>query len=158
MPQHHSVEPGIRPVVEACVSLVRFFTMELALAIATRHRWLTAAVLRTKAFIDAQASINVPSTEKCSVDSSGLIAGSARIAVRKLQATSPSSRRIPIPVNTVTSHIGKCAPSPARRTSGNSMVVGDWLHQPPFRADREQRLQQQCTQQLGAIDGRPSCA
>jgi hypothetical protein len=44
--------------------------MEVALAVAARRRRLIRPSLGRKLFSDAQASISVPSTEKCSLDSS----------------------------------------------------------------------------------------
>jgi hypothetical protein len=49
--------------------------------------------LGLKLFIEAQASIRVPSTEKWSVDNSCLTRGWASTAPRTLVAMSPSSRR-----------------------------------------------------------------
>src|SRR5262249_58168335 len=46
-----------------------------------------------KLFIDAQASINVPSTEKCSVLRSRFTRGCARTVLNSLAAMSPSNRR-----------------------------------------------------------------
>ena len=46
-----------------------------------------------KLFIEAHASISVPSTEKCSLDSNRLTRGWASTAVRNLVAISPSSSR-----------------------------------------------------------------
>jgi hypothetical protein len=46
-----------------------------------------------KLFIDAQAWIKVPSTEKCSLDSSRLTRGCDSTASRNLAAISPSRSR-----------------------------------------------------------------
>jgi hypothetical protein len=46
-----------------------------------------------KLFIEAHASISVPSTEKCSLDSSRLTRGWASTARRNRAAISPSSSR-----------------------------------------------------------------
>jgi hypothetical protein len=46
-----------------------------------------------KLFIDAQASISVPSTLKCSLESSRFTRGSARSADRNRAETSPASSR-----------------------------------------------------------------
>jgi hypothetical protein len=54
----------------------------------------------------AQASIRVPSTEKCSSDKSALIRGWPSTAAMSFAATSPSSSRSRFLVNTVTSQIG----------------------------------------------------
>ena len=68
----------------------------------------------------AQASISVPSTEKCSVESSRLSAGSIRIARRKPRAMSPSSSRSRFLVNTVTSQTGASIAKPTNQR--NSML------------------------------------
>jgi hypothetical protein len=54
---------------------------------------VTAAVLGTKALCDAQASIKVPSTEKCSSDNSGLTCGWFRSRVMNFANTSPFCSR-----------------------------------------------------------------
>ena len=53
----------------------------------------SASGFGTKLFIEAQAWISVPSTVKCSSDSSGATLECARIAARNFFATSASSRR-----------------------------------------------------------------
>src|SRR5690349_14227195 len=65
--------------------------------------------------MEAQASISVPSTEKCSVESRRLTCGSARIARRKPWAISPSSNRSRFLVNTVASHTGASIDRPTNQ-------------------------------------------
>jgi hypothetical protein len=67
-----------------------------------------------KLFIEAQASISVPSTEKCSSESSVLTRGSDNSAERNSRATSASSSRSRLCVNTVACHT---APSSGRPTN-----------------------------------------
>ncbi len=50
-------------------------------------------VVGLKLFSEAQASISVPSTEKCSLDNSRFNRGCARTESRNLAATSPPSSR-----------------------------------------------------------------
>jgi hypothetical protein len=59
---------------------------------ALEGRFVARAVPGLKLFIEPQASINVPSTEKCSLDISFLTAGCARTAARSFAAIAPSSR------------------------------------------------------------------
>jgi hypothetical protein len=49
--------------------------------------------LGRKLFIEAQASMSVPSTLKCSLDRRRLTRGWARTAARNLEATSPARSR-----------------------------------------------------------------
>src|SRR5512136_2866776 len=60
--------------------------------VSVRGRFVRA-ILRLELFIDAQASINVPSTEKCSVLRSRFTRGCARTVLNSLAAMSPSNRR-----------------------------------------------------------------
>jgi hypothetical protein len=59
--------------------------------------------LGLKLFIEAEASINVPSTEKCSVDISFVTHGCARTAARNFAAIAPQSKRSRFFENTVAS-------------------------------------------------------
>ena len=54
--------------------IATLLVVEIALAIAARRRRLVLTVLARKLLRDAQASISVPSTEKCSSDKSGFTA------------------------------------------------------------------------------------
>src|ERR1700709_1031463 len=98
------VEPASGSVVEACVSLLRGCTRKSTSLLRRAAGGSPEPSFGLKLFMLAQASIMVPSTEKCSSDSSGLTCGSIRIAARKRCAISPSSRRSRFLVNTVTSH------------------------------------------------------
>jgi hypothetical protein len=66
----------------------------------------------------AQASIRVPSTEKCSVERCRFTAGSTRTARRKTRAISPSSSRSRFLVNTVTSQTGASMDRPTNQRNG----------------------------------------
>jgi len=101
----------------------------------------------------AQASISVPSTEKCSSDSSGLTFGSARIAARKPRDVAGQQTVAVLGEHRHVPHrrIHRQADEPAEHH-----VVGDLLHQLPLRAHREQRLQQKGAQQLLRRDRVPA--
>jgi hypothetical protein len=107
-------------VVEACVSLLRFSPWKSRSPLRPGAGGSPLPSFGRKLFIDAHASINVPSTEKCSAESSGFTCGSARIAVRKPRAMSPSSRRSRFLVNTVTSQTGASIARPTNQR--NSML------------------------------------
>ena len=72
----------------------------------------------TKLFMLAQASISVPSTEKCSLDSWLRTCGRLRTLAKNLAAISPSSSRSRFLQKTVASHTGSS--SRAQRTSGTT--------------------------------------
>src|SRR5205823_9131768 len=63
----------------------------------------------------AQASINVPSTEKCSLDKSLRTSGRFKTPVRNLAATSPPKRRSRFLQKTVASHTGSSAERPTNQ-------------------------------------------
>ena len=65
--------------------------------------------------IEAQAAINVPSTEKCSPESNAFTRGSASSEARKRVATAPASRRSRFLQNTVGSHTASSMPSPTNQ-------------------------------------------
>ena len=66
-------------------------------------------------FIDAQALMSVPSTEKCSSDSSGATSPWARIAAMTLRDMSVASSRSRFFVNTVGTQIGSSIPRPTNQ-------------------------------------------
>ena len=66
-------------------------------------------------FIDAHALMSVPSTEKCSSDSSAFTRGCASTAARTLAAMSPSSSRSRFLVKTVTSQTGASIDRPTNQ-------------------------------------------
>ena len=107
-----------------------------------------------KLFIEAQASISVPSTEKCSAESSGLTCGSTRIAGRN--ATGDIACQQPLAV------LGEHRHVPHRRVHrqadepAEQHVVGQLLHQLPLGADAVEGLQQQRPQQLLRRDRGPA--
>lgn len=59
--------------------------------------------------------MRLPSTEKCSSESSALTRGWPSTATMNLAATAPSSRRSRFLVNTVTSQIGASIASPTNQ-------------------------------------------
>jgi hypothetical protein len=67
----------------------------------------------TKLFMLAQASISVPSTEKCSLDKSLRTSGKFKTPAMNLAATSPPKRRSRFLQNTVAS--GSSADKPANQ-------------------------------------------
>src|SRR5437660_3571713 len=72
----------------ACVSFLRFCPWKLAPPSSS-----PLPSLGRKLFCEAQASISVPSTEKCSSDSSGLTCGWFRSLVMNFVNTSPFCSR-----------------------------------------------------------------
>src|SRR6202008_2367779 len=66
-------------------------------------------------FCEAQASISVPSTEKCSSDNSGLTCGWFKSLVMNLANTSPLCSRSRFFVNTVGSHTRSSGESPTNQ-------------------------------------------
>src|SRR5690606_23199125 len=104
-------------------------------------------------FIDAQASISVPSTEKWSLDRSRLTLGWARTAARNFAAMSPSSSRSRFLENVEWSHARLSTPMPTNQR--NSRSYSKPLHQEPLRADRVERLKEHRPQQLLRRDRRP---
>src|SRR5208282_487169 len=105
-----------------------------------------------KLFIEAHASISVPSTEKCSLDSSRFIRGWVSTAVRNLAAISPSNSRSRflekvemIPHRVIDTDPDKPAKQQIKLQS---------LHQLPLRTDRVERLQQHRSQQHLGCDRR----
>src|SRR5258707_1688277 len=71
--------------------------------------------LGRKLFCEAQASISVPSTEKCSSDNSGLTCGWFKSLVMNLANTSPLCSRSRFFVNTVESHTTASGESPTNQ-------------------------------------------
>src|SRR6266702_3545780 len=75
-----------RSVVEAWVSLLRGLPRKSASPLRPGAGGSPEPSFGLKLFMLAHASINVPSTEKCSSDSKGSTFGSTRIAARKARA------------------------------------------------------------------------
>src|ERR1700758_350720 len=71
--------------------------------------------LGRKLFWEAQASINVPSTEKCSSDNSGLTCGWFRSLVMNFANTSPFCSRSRFLVKLVGSQTGSSGESPTNQ-------------------------------------------
>src|SRR5215204_6613612 len=88
-----AIEPGVQ-IGGALMAVVgAALAVEVALTVAPRRWRIAEPSFGRKLFIDAQASISVPSTLKCSVDSRRLTLGWASTAARNLCATSPASSR-----------------------------------------------------------------
>jgi CBS domain-containing protein len=106
------VAPGYpdAQVISEPVSLLDVATTVLALAGGSPE-----PSFGRKLFIEAQASISVPSTEKCSLDNSFLTCGKARSAARNSCATSVSSSRSRLCVNTVGCHTAASIGSPTNQ-------------------------------------------
>jgi hypothetical protein len=147
-------------VVEACVSLRR------------RSPWKSRSALRPppvspgggsppasafglKLFMLAKASIKVPSTEKCSAESSALTSGWPSTAWKNCPATSPAKNRSRFLVNTVTSQIGASIASQADEPAEQQIVI-ELFHELALRTHRIEGLQQQGPQQLLGRDRRPA--
>src|SRR5215831_14484596 len=81
-----------------------------------------------KLFIEAQASINVPSTEKCSLDNSRLTRGRDNTADRNLAAMSPANNRSRFFEKLEWSHTGSSIPRPTnqRNSRSNSICSINW--------------------------------
>ena len=143
-----AIEPGLR-VGHRLVGLIRaLLAAEVLLAVAARiGRW-GAAVLRLEgSSFDAQASISVPSTEKCSTRQQRLDPGIGQHRQQKAPVVmSPSKSRSRFLVNTVTSHTAASIDKPDEPSEQH--IVADLFHQLPFRAHAVKRLQQQRPQQL----------
>src|SRR6185503_19033777 len=112
-------------VVEECVSLQRFSPWKLRSALRPPlpprpcREGGSPPSFGTKLFMLAQASISVPSTEKCSLESSLRTCGRFSTATKNLFAISPSSSRFRFLQNTVASHTASSA---------------EWLRRPMLRS------------------------
>jgi hypothetical protein len=130
-------------VLEACVPLERFRPLKSTSTLRPDPEGGSSPEpsLGLKLFIEAQASINAPSTEKCSLDISFVTRGCARTVARNLAAIAPSSRRSRFFENTVASHTGSSiarptnqrnnrsvssAPSPAAPSALNKRLAAAW--------------------------------
>ena len=76
--------------------------------------------LGLKLFSDAQASISVPSTEKCSLDSNRFTLGGSSTAPRNRPAISPASNRSRFFENVEWSHTASSIPSPTNQRNSRS--------------------------------------
>src|SRR5262249_19168201 len=109
-PRRLAVKSQSGSVVLACVSFLRFCPWKLAPPSSS-----PLPSLGRKLFCEAQASISVPSTEKCSSDNSGLTCGWFRSLVMNLANTSPLCSRSRFFVNTVGSHTRSSGESPTNQ-------------------------------------------
>ena len=80
-----------------------------------RRRHGRGVALRLKLFWPAQASINVPSTVKCSSDKSRWALACASTCSKNAVATSPANSRSRFFVKTVTSHTGASSSRPTNQ-------------------------------------------
>jgi hypothetical protein len=76
-----------------------------------------------KLFVLAQASSSVPSTVKCSLESSARTLGRASTVARKRAATSPASSRSRFLVKVVASQTGTSTPSPTNQRNSRSKSI-----------------------------------
>ena len=113
LPLRNSLASG--SLVEAWVSLARCSPWKSRSPLRPGAGGSPEPSFGRKLFIDAQAWISVPSTEKCSSDKSALTLGCASTARRNLAAISPSSSRSRFLVNTVTSQIASSTPNPTNQ-------------------------------------------
>src|SRR3954452_14386278 len=118
-----TIEPRVR-IGRAGMGLVR---APLATKVDLRIALLRGSVasgpvpsLGLKLFIEAQASISVPSTEKCSFERSRFTRGSARMAVRNWAAISPSSSRSRFLERVDGSQTASSMPSPTNQRNRRS--------------------------------------
>jgi hypothetical protein len=111
--------------------------------------------LARKLFKLAHASINVPSTEKWSLDRSGFTSRWASTAAMNFAATSASSSRSRFFVNTVASHTGSSMPSPTNQRNSRlkSSCSMSWRSE---RTEKNACSSEARSNFSGAIDGRPS--
>src|SRR5258707_12227204 len=121
----------------ACVSFLRFCPWKLAPPSSS-----PLPSLGRKLFCEAQASISVPSTEKCSSDNSGLTCGwfkslvmSEYLAALQPVAVLREHGRVPHQV------VGRKSHEPAVQK-----IVVQLLHQLAFRPNAVQHCQQQTAQ------------
>jgi hypothetical protein len=102
-------------VVEAWVSFERLSLWKLRSPLRPGAGGSSLPSLRRKLFIPAHAWINVPSTEKCSSDTSALTRGRFSTASMNAAAISPSSSRSRFLVNTVGTQTGSSTDSPTNQ-------------------------------------------
>src|SRR5215467_469480 len=147
-------------VVEKCVSFLRFSPRKLRSALRPPLRapppdgGPSLPSLGTKLFMLAQASISVPSTEKCSLESRPRTCGRFRTLLMNLRAISPSNRRSRFLQKTVASQnhvVHRQADEPAEQK-----IVFELLHQQAFRTHGIERLEQKRSQQPFRRDRRPA--
>jgi hypothetical protein len=99
-------------VVLRCVAFERFWPRKSQGALRPPPPSLSGGSFGLKLFIEAQAWISVPSTEKCSLDNSRLTPGCDSTAVRNLAAISPSSSGSRFFEKLEWSHTGSSMPIP----------------------------------------------
>src|SRR5262249_20285933 len=125
-----AIQQRIR-VGPAAMDLVRpLLALEVGFGVAPAARELppSGGSFGLKLFIEAQASISVPSTEKCSLESSRFTRGRARTALRNFAAISPSSSRSRFFEKVEWSHTASSTPSPTnhRNSRSNSSRSINW--------------------------------
>ena len=117
------------------------------------HRTAPGRSLPRKLFRPAHASSNVPSTVKCSSDSTLRPRAALSRPQRTRRAMSPSSSRSRFLVNVVEVHT-RIVHVPARQTTGTTGLC-QLFHQQPFAPHRIENLQQQRPQQFLRRHRRP---
>src|ERR1700688_3203388 len=105
-----AVKSAVGVAVLAWVSFLRFWPWKLAPSSSS-----PLPSLERKLFCEAQASISVPSTEKCSSDSRGLTCGWFRSLVMNFLNTSPFCSRSRFLVKVVGSQTGSSGESPTNQ-------------------------------------------
>ena len=106
---------------------------------------------------DAQASMSVPSTEKCSSDNSGATALSDRIAARNLRAMSVVKSRSRFFVKTVGTQTGSSTPSPTNHRNSRLYCICS-INCRSDRIVNKIWISTARKSRSGAIEGRPSAA
>ena len=117
--------------------------------------WQTFAPPFPKLFIEAQALISVPSTEKCSSDSSGATSRWASTVARNLRENPccPAAHRGSC-VKTVATQPGHRRPRPTNQR--NNRLCSVRLHQLPLPPHRKKGFDQAGPDQPLGRDGRPA--
>jgi hypothetical protein len=112
-------------VVLRCVSFERFWPRKSTAALRPPPLgpFASGGCFGLKLFIDAQARIRVPSTEKCSLDSSRLTGDCDNTAERNLVAISPSSSRSRFLEKLEWSRTGSSMPMPTNHRNNRSNSI-----------------------------------
>ena len=108
-----------------CVAFERFSPLKLAgvLRPPPLGSSLSGGGFGLKLFLEAQASVSVPSTEKCSLDNSRLTRGCDSTAARNLAAISPSKSRSRFFEKLEWSHTGSSIPMPTNQRNSRSNSI-----------------------------------
>src|SRR6218665_571785 len=147
LPLRYSFESG--SVFDSCVSLLRRCPLKSPPLPPS-----SSPSLRTKLLCPAQASINVPSTLKCSPDNQSLFSAVSSTSLKKATTASCSIRRWRFLLNTVGTHTASSIARP--RNQRNNMLY--WVCSMSWRS--EHALNRICSSiarssSSGAMLGRP---